>query len=62
MPDKIIKEIKKRLLDLGWSYNDLAIATGYKLSTINAYMANVSARDRSKAVGDAICRTLFIEK
>ncbi len=60
MQDPIIIEIKKRMLELGWTNGDLAQATGYKTSTINAYMSNLSARERSKAVGEVICKTLQI--
>jgi len=62
MPEPIIIEIKKRMLELGWTNSDLAQATGYKTSTINAYMSNLSARERSKAVGEVICKTLQIEQ
>ncbi len=62
MQDPMIIEIKKRMLELGWTNGDLAQATGYKTSTINAYMSNLSARERSKAVGEVICKTLQIEQ
>ena len=59
--DPLIKEIKKRMIELDWENKDLAQATGFKTSTINAFFANLSGRDRSQSVCDAICRTLQIE-
>lgn len=61
MADLLIAEIKKQMYLRGWSNGDLAKETGYKLSTINSFMANVSARNKSLAVGRAICKVLGIE-
>ena len=62
MTDPLIKEMKKRMIDLNWSNKDLADATGYKVSTINAFFSNLSGRHRSVAVGEVICKTLQIEQ
>lgn len=60
MPDLLVAEIKKKMLDLGWEAKDLASATGYAVATIHAFMANVSAREKSPNVKKAICNVLNI--
>ena len=62
MTDPLIKEIKKRMIELDWENKDLAEATGFKTSTINAFFSNISGRERSQNVADAICKTLQIER
>lgn len=62
MADLLVAEIKKQMYLRGWTNSDLARATGYKLSTINGFMANIAARDKSPAVARAICQALEMEE
>lgn len=61
MQNLLVAEIKKQLAIRGWSNGDLAKATGYKKSTIDAFMANLSGRNKSVAVELAICNALNIK-
>lgn len=56
----LIAEIKKQMYVRGWKNADLAKATGYKKSTIDAYMTDKSDRSKSKTVENAICKVLDI--
>ena len=40
---------------------DLAKMTGYTTSSINAFFADLKARDKSAAVGEAIAKALDVE-
>lgn len=62
MADLLVAEIKKQMYLRGWNNSDLAHETGYKLSTINGFMANVTARDKSPAVAKAICKALEMDE
>lgn len=60
MQNLLIAEIKKQMYVRGWTNGDLANATGYKKSTIEAFMIDKPDRSKSKAVEDAICKVLDI--
>lgn len=50
-------EVKKALALRGWKYKELALATGYKVRTIEAFMCNCRVTDE---VAQAIAKALDI--
>lgn len=60
MANLLIAEMKKQMYARNWNNNDLANATGYKKSTIEAYFTNKNDRQKSVAVEKAICKALNI--
>lgn len=56
----LIKEINRRMVLLGWSRKDLAVATGYRQNTVDDFLS--SPARGSRTVKECICRTLQIEQ
>ena len=56
-----IAECKKEMRLRKMKNKDLAQATGFKTSTINAFFSDIAGREKSEAVAKAISETLEVK-
>ena len=61
MYEGFIADCKSEMYKRKMTNGSLAKATGFKTSTINAFFANISGRDKSENVAKAISAALDIE-